>query len=483
MENDKERQAEREIQTTHAAEGEARGASSKDIPDLPPPKKSGDGSMDGPPWEKVRRLLRRGKRVAGVQFAELRRAYLDLRLRIGRELGSQSIVPEQKASPGAPAEVKKEKISSVSFAIRPAGLAEPAMKFRRVLVVGGMDFFGTALVRHLNRRGLREIVIADNLENERWKNLPSLRFEEFLSREELAAGLGSGSRPLGAFSHVFYLAGWDENPSPLALPKSVLSHLVENGGRFISLGSASSLGPHPKRKDLARGRPENFRPETRSGVMANLFDRHGLTQLSAKNYLSLKHFRLFGPHERRDDSIYGLAKMLHEQITETGVALLPENLHPDSPEGIRRHDFLYVRDAARIATFLAENEEAAGLYELGSGTSSTVSDLVHAVFEALGRKAVIKWVQPPCALPSPEPEKADLARLHEAGWTPQPASLDEGLRDYFDNFMGVDLPLEAEEDEVVPAARGEKIVLSPVVPPARIFPARKKPFSPKTTPA
>lgn len=449
-------------------------------------------------WQEARRQIRRARRVLATQFGDLNRAFLDLKSRIRTELDPDAPRPENKskraeaaapvrAIPGKESQLKENPHPAPTFSIRPAGLPEQVTKLRRILVVGGMDFFGAALVRHFNQRGVREIVIADTLEDERWKNVTSLRFEDFLSLEEFAANLGSRVRGPGSFSHVFYLAGWGGQEAPLALPKSLLSHVADSGGRLISLSSACSLGPTPNRRDLALGRPENLRPETRPGVVANLFDRFAMARLPGGNFLSLKHYRLFGPHERRDDSIYGLVKMVQDQIAQTGSALLPENFRPGSLEGVRRHDFLSVGEAVNMAVFLAESEESEGQYEIGSGTSSTVAELVQAVFEVLGRPPVIDWSQSPAAIPSPQPEKADLSRLREAGWTEPEPSLREGLRKYLEDSPDEDLPLdeeaaEAEEDEEAPAtAASGKILIAPIAAPARILPARRRTFSPKTT--
>ena len=497
MEKDKEPEAEN---SASSEKSDGRGASRK--------SRSGQGKKQAPfrlpdrslfeeYWQEARRQIRRARRLLATQCGDLNRAFLDLKSRIRAELHPDAPRPEQKPRHSAPAtplkngplrevspkdsQLKDSPHPAPTFSIRPAGLPEQATKLRRVLVVGGMDFFGAALVRHLNRREVREIVMVDTLEDERWKNLSPLRFEDFLSPEEFSANLGSRARGPGAFSHVFYLSGWDGKEAPLTLPKLLLSHVADSGGRLISLSSACSLGPTPNRRDLALGRPENLRPETRAGMVANLFDRFAMARLPGGNFLSFKHYRLFGPHERRDDSIYGLVKMVEEQIGQTGGVLLPENFRPDSPEGARRHDFLSVDEAVRMAVFLAESEDSEGLYEIGSGTSSTVAELVQAVFEVLGRTPVIDWSQPPAAIPSPQPEKADLSRLREAGWTGPEPSLREGLRKYLENSPDEDLPLEEEDDEVPAATVSGKIPIAPMAAPARISPAPRKTFSPKAT--
>ena len=60
----------------------------------------------------------------------------------------------------------------------------------RILVTGAGGFIGSALVHELNRRGLQQIVITDFLgEDEKWKNLLPLEFEDYVPAGEFLEGI------------------------------------------------------------------------------------------------------------------------------------------------------------------------------------------------------------------------------------------------------------------------------------------------------
>ncbi len=425
----------------------------------------------------ARRLYRRALKALQIQWNDLRLAVRELRARVQSEL--QPVEPaSEKAAPIGKTLLPRESRPVTPLSARPAALRESTLNFDRVLVVGGMEFFGAALVRHLNHQGVRNIVIADTLDKDCWQNLPSLQFEEFLSLAELTQGLSSRGRAHGPFSHVFYCGDWDVGESPLALPKALLAAVADSGGRLISVASAASLGPDPDRKDILKSLPEKFRPRTRAGVMACLFDRHAFAVVPPRSYLSLKHYRLFGPGERQDGVLYGLASGIHEQITASGRIRLPECLNPEEPEGRREHDFLYVGSAAAMAVWLAETEVSSGIYELGSGRPARAIDMVRAVASAHHVKPDLAWHKDGCAPPSAEPSRADLARLREIGWTAEEPPLDAMVKNFVDFLIrGNDL----EAAEAAPVAISPVKKESVPAPSPRIFPARKKPFRPRTS--
>ena len=56
------------------------------------------------------------------------------------------------------------------------------------IVTGGAGLIGSAMVWGLNQRGIRDILVVDHLgTSEKWKNLASLQYTDYMERDEFAA--------------------------------------------------------------------------------------------------------------------------------------------------------------------------------------------------------------------------------------------------------------------------------------------------------
>ena len=86
---------------------------------------------------------------------------------------------------------------------------------------------------------------------------------------------------------------------------------------------------------------------------------------------------------------------------------------------------------------LAENEEAGGLFNVGSGVARTWVDLANALFSALGQTPKIEFIDMPENIRDQYQYYtcADISKVRGTGYAPATTSLEEAVRDYAVNYL------------------------------------------------
>jgi len=318
----------------------------------------------------------------------------------------------------------------------------------RILVTGGAGFIGSVLIAELNRRGLTKIVVTDFLgTDEKWQNLASLRFEDYIEADQFRARLARNPSAFGRFSAVFHLgacsATTEKNAGFLIdnnfnVSKELATWALTQDARFIYASSAATYGDGAQGMDDTKDDLHRFRPLNMYGYSKHLFDLYAQREGWLNRIVGLKYFNVFGPNEDHKSEMRSLVNKAYLQIQATGRVGLFKSLHPSYKDGEQMRDFLYVKDAVRMTLHFADQApESAGLFNLGSGKANTWMTLAHSIFAALGRKPEIDFID----LPENLREKyqyftlADISKLRATGFSHQITPLGEAVRDYVQNFL------------------------------------------------
>ena len=124
----------------------------------------------------------------------------------------------------------------------------------------------------------------------------------------------------------------------------------------------------------------------------------------------------------------------YEQITADGMVRLFKSYRPEYKDGEQVRDFLYVKDAAAMSIFFAEDEgrPCRGIYNIGYGATRTWNDLARAMFHALRVTTQIEYIEMPEELRPRYQYRTclDISKIRQAGWTRQPLTLEEAAKDY-----------------------------------------------------
>ena len=300
-----------------------------------------------------------------------------------------------------------------------------------ILVTGGAGFIGSNLVRGLNRRGVDDILVVDDLEaGDKHRNLNALRFRDFVDYRDFEARLDSfrGAK-IEAIFHQGACSDTTERNGRFMLrvnyeySKALLAFAL---GRcpFLYASSAAVYG------DGKRGFREAEECEEPLNVYAFskfLFDRHVRTLLSAARtqVAGLRYFNVYGPQENHKGRMASVVFHFHQQIT----AGKPLSIFAGSA-GFRR-DFVYVEDAVELNLFLWEHPDVTGILNCGTGRAESFQRLAE-VTAALHPGARIEEIPFPPELRGKYQDytQADLAALRRAGCEHEFTPLERGVREY-----------------------------------------------------
>jgi ADP-L-glycero-D-manno-heptose 6-epimerase len=314
-------------------------------------------------------------------------------------------------------------------------------------VTGAGGFIGSALVHELNRRGLSQIVVTDFLgEDEKWKNLLPLEFEDYVPAGEFLTGIDQDPDHYGKFSAVFHLGACSSTTvtdaayvleNNYAYTKSLCRWALSTGSRFVYASSAATYGDGTAGMDDKTEDLRSFRPLNLYGYSKQLFDLYVSREEILPEIVGIKYFNVFGPNEFHKGDMRSLVCKAYDQIQATGGIRLFKSYRPEYSDGGQMRDFVYVKDAVDMTLHLAEEEDSGGLFNVGSGTARTWVDLANALFSALGKPPQIEFIEMPENIRHQYQyfTCADISKVRGTGYDKPVTTLEDAVRDYAVNYL------------------------------------------------
>lgn len=329
---------------------------------------------------------------------------------------------------------------------RKQGLLSPT---RRFLVTGAAGFIGSALVYGLNARGITRIVVTDHLGNDdKWRNLAPLAFEDYVAPDKLLQDLARNPHSHGRFQACFHLGACSSTTvtdaayvmeNNFAYTKTLCRWALSAGTRFVYASSAATYGDGSAGMDDKNEDLRAFRPLNLYGYSKHIFDLFAKNQGLLSSIVGLKYFNVFGPNEYHKADMRSLVCKAYDQIVATGRIRLFKSYKPEYEDGAQMRDFVYVKDAVDMTLHLAETTSAAGLYNVGAGVARTWIDLASALFDALGIAPEIEFIEMPESIRNQYQYYtcADISKLRSTGYDAPTTPLEDAIRDYAVNYLRV----------------------------------------------
>ncbi len=320
-----------------------------------------------------------------------------------------------------------------------------------IVVTGGAGFIGSNVVAALEARGEAEIVVCDSLgTGGKWRNVAKRELAGIVAPDSLFDYLEGRPGAVDAVFHMGAVSSTAATDADLVVANNVGFSLklwdwcARAGARFVYASSAATYGDGGTGFDddgsvdgLRRLRPLNL-----YGWSKHLFDRR-VARLCAEGrpappqWAGLKFFNVFGPNEYHKGPMRSVAHQIHEQIASGGPVRLFRSYDPDCEDGSQMRDFISVDDCVDVMMWLHGRPDVSGLFNLGTGTARSFSDLARAVFAAMDAEPRIEFVDMPQDLRGAYQyfTEARMDKLRAAGCGYAFRSLEEAVASYVEGYL------------------------------------------------
>lgn len=305
------------------------------------------------------------------------------------------------------------------------------------VVTGGAGFVGSNIVRALNKRGIHDIMVVDDLsDGKKCLNLSDLGIADYLDRCDFLAAVNKRSLDFqpravfheGACSDTTEWNGKYVMDVNYQYSKALLHFCLEAKIPFSYASSASVYGGGKVfREDRACEKPLNLYAWSKF-----LFDQYVRQHLPdpQSQVVGFRYFNVYGPRENHKGSMASVALHLREQI------LAGENPRlfgawDGYKAGGQSRDFIYVADLVNTKLWFLDNPQVSGIFNLGTGRAEPFRIIAETVIEHYQR-GEIEYIDFPEHLKGAYQSftQADIGKLREAGYRGNFRGLAQGVKDY-----------------------------------------------------
>lgn len=306
------------------------------------------------------------------------------------------------------------------------------MKNRRVLITGGAGLIGSHIADQLVERDVREIMVLDNFVRGRRENLSHAIAH---GRVTIVKGDIRDAKlvteVMQGIDVVFHQAALRITQCAEE-PRLALEVLVDGTfnvaeaavkarvSKFVAASTASIYGMaddfptqeqhHPYHNRTFYGAAKTFN----EGLLRSFHDMYGL------QYVALRYFNVYGP--RMD--VYGA-------YTEVMVRWMERIAAGKGPlifgDGKQTMDFVFAEDIARANIAAAESEISDDVFNVASGTETSLNDLANLLLRTMGSNALPEYGPERRANPVPR-RLADISKAKRFLGFKTSISIEEGLR-------------------------------------------------------
>jgi GDP-L-fucose synthase len=298
-------------------------------------------------------------------------------------------------------------------------------KTDRILVTGAAGLMGSALVEHLRAEGYEDVVPLTRADCDLVDTAAT--FAEFERRRP--------DHVFHAAARVYGILGSLKHQGSLFYDNSVMNgNVIEAsrraGARKVTVMGTGAVYPFPspglplKEDMIFMGRPHPAHAGYANAKLAMLAMLEAYRDSYGLEWAYIVSANLFGPRDRFDTEtgnvVPSLVKKFHDAKKSGGAVTV-------WGDGSAQRDFVYIKDAARIA--LGVMSAIDGPVNMGSGQVYRIRDIVDTLAEIADMGGRIEW---DASKPNGQAYRGyDLSKITSRGLKPA-YSIREGLKETWD---------------------------------------------------
>lgn len=263
---------------------------------------------------------------------------------------------------------------------------------RRYLVTGGAGFIGSHIVDALVLRG-DQVRVLDDFSTGHDKNLVASR----LHAEVIHGSILDMDVLVDAVkgcAGIFHLAAVVSVPRSITEPRFVhdvnstgtlqVLEAARTEGAKVVLSSSAAVYGQPATSVLTEDTPT--KPISPYGVQKLSLEGYAqsYSELFGISIANLRYFNVYGPRQDPTSPYSGVISIFLDRIRSG----LPLTIFGD---GLQTRDFVYVEDVVRANLLAMGTSRPSLTLNVGTGRSSTLNELVEALFEVTGNRVDVNY--------------------------------------------------------------------------------------------
>jgi len=296
----------------------------------------------------------------------------------------------------------------------------------KVLVTGGAGFIGSHVVDAYLESGY-DVVVVDDLSTGRVSNLnPDVRLYELDIRSPQLSEVFRIERPDFVNHHAAQMdvrksvedPVFDANVNIVGSLNVIQCSIQSRVKKLVYISSGGAVYGEPEYLPCDERHPIN--PICQYGVSKHTVEHYLYLYREnyALEYAVLRYPNVFGPRQDPNGEAGVVAIFVGKMLGELPLVI--------NGDGEQRRDFAYVADCAYANVLAVQRPEAQGIYNLGSGTGTSVNEIFESLKALTAYDLVAEHGPPKLGETRKIFLSAEKAK-RELGWEAS-VPLDEGLR-------------------------------------------------------